>query len=88
MVYYFAMPIELHVVLEIASGKKPFTETLERLRALGWKESSRRYRAYPNVVNEAGQDAGKYHYWDALGEDAWVSEQAFPNTQNWSEREE
>ena len=77
------MKSELHVVLEIDSGKNPYMETLERLRALGWTESNQ-YSAHSNVVNDAGQDAGTYYYWDAQGEDAWVSEEAFPDTQTWS----
>jgi len=76
------MDNELHVVLEIGSGKNPYMETLEHLRALGWTERDR-YSNYSDVVNEDGHDAGTYYYWDALGEDAWVSEEAFP-TQTWS----
>jgi len=52
------MENELHVVLEIDSGKNPYMETLDRLRELGWTESNQ-YSAYSNVANDAGQDAGE-----------------------------
>jgi hypothetical protein len=79
----FAVDNKFHVVLEIDSGKNPYMETLEYLRALGWTESNQ-YSDHSDVVNEDGQDAGTYYYWDAHGEDAWVSDEAFPATQSWS----
>jgi hypothetical protein len=75
-----------HIVLELPDygfdHKHVYMATLGELRAKGWKPSG----DYKNFFDDTTEDeSGKtfsepFDGWDALGNDAWVSEATYPPT--------
>ena len=81
-----------HIVIELPEHgfdrPRIYTATLDELRVQGWKPNyGHQNMSDDTIVDETGKALSEpFESWDAKGNDAWVSEAAYPATKKFVPR--